>query len=161
MNPGDAKVSGGGYGFAFALGGALTRNLVLYGEVVMSRSVEPEVEIEGLPTGTATDFDAGLVGVGAGLAYYLSSNLYFSGTFAFSQFTITDEDGDEVADTQFGPGLSLSFGKEWWVSANWGLGAALNVQLARMKAHEPIVPGGETPVWSGLGVNALFSATFN
>jgi hypothetical protein len=54
----------------------------------------------------------------------LITSFYVSGTFAFSQISLQDENNDEVADTEFGPGLSLVLGKEWWVSDNWGLGVA-------------------------------------
>jgi cobalamin-dependent methionine synthase I len=36
LGPSDGKMSGGGGGFAFALGGALTRNLILFGELVQT-----------------------------------------------------------------------------------------------------------------------------
>jgi len=46
-------------------------------------------------------------------------------------------------------------GKEWWVSANWGLGAALRASFAR-------TPDKTTgSAWLGYFAAALFSATYN
>jgi hypothetical protein len=66
-----------------------------------------------------------------------------------------------VGDTEFGPGLSLVLGKEWWVSDNWGLGLAGQLYAARMKDRQPAFVGSETPTWRALGLNLLFSASFN
>jgi hypothetical protein len=160
LGPSDGKMSGGGGGFAFALGGALTRNLILFGELVQSIALDPKVEV-GDMSATAEDASATLIGIGAGLAYYMDNNLYLSGTLAFSQISIQDADNDEVGDTEFGPGLSLVLGKEWWVSDNWGLGLAAQLYAARMKDRQPAFVGAETPTWQALGLNLLFSASFN
>jgi len=160
LGPADTKISGGGGGFALALGGALTPNLILFGELLQSIAVEPKVEV-GDASATAQDASASLVGIGAGLAYYLSNNLYLSGTLAFSQISLQDADNQEVADTEFGPGLSLVVGKEWWVSDNWGLGMAAQLYAATMKDRGPAVAGGDAPTWQATGLNLLFSASFN
>ncbi|HEY0706170.1 MAG TPA: hypothetical protein VGG33_05200, partial [Polyangia bacterium] len=156
----DMKIAGGGGAFSFALGGAVTPNLILFGELLQSIAVDPDVEIAGQSSSTEGT-SASLVGVGAGLAYYLPNNIYVSGTLAFTQISLMDEDDEEIADTEFGPGLSLVVGKEWWVSENWGLGIAGQLYAARMKDRAPAAPGGETPTWQGLGLNLLFSASFN
>jgi hypothetical protein len=112
----------------------------------------------GRAEGQSTD----LFGIGAGLAYYMPNNLYLSGTLAFAQLSSGDEDNTETrSETDFGPGLSLTFGKEWWVSDNWGLGVALNLFVARMKDKEAAYPGFDKPVWRGTAVSLLFSASFN
>ena len=78
-----------------------------------------------------------------------------------SQISLQNADNEEVADTEYGPGLSLVVGKEWWVSDNWGLGVAAQLYAARMKDREPAVAGGDAPTWRALGLNLLFSASFN
>jgi hypothetical protein len=160
LGPSDTKISGGGGGFALAIGGALTPSLILFGELLQSIAVEPKFEV-GDASATAQDASASIVGIGAGLAYYLSNNLYLSGTLAFSQISLQDADNQEVADTEFGPGLSLVIGKEWWVSANWGLGVAAQLYAATMKDRGPAVAGGDAPTWQATGLNLLFSASFN
>ena len=60
------------------------------------------------------------------------------------------------------PGLSLVIGKEWWASDNWGLGVAGQIYMARMKDRVPEgFPGAEAPTWRALGLNLLFTASFN
>jgi hypothetical protein len=156
----DMTVSGAGGAFSFAMGGAVTPNLVVFGELLQSVAVDPKIE-SGSQTITSQDNSAAIVGIGAGVVYYLPNNVYLSGTLAFSQISLRDADDEEVADTKFGPGLSFVAGKEWWVSENWGLGAAGQLYAATMKDREPMVIGGEPPTWRALGLNLLFTASFN
>ncbi|HSV95873.1 MAG TPA: hypothetical protein VLM75_02945 [Spirochaetota bacterium] len=52
-------------------------------------------------------------------------NIYISPVLSLSA---TEYDGAALeGDSEAGGGLTLSIGKEWWVSDNWGLGAALFV----------------------------------
>jgi hypothetical protein len=148
------KISGGGGAFGIALGGLVSQNLVLFGELVSSIAVNPRVEFNGRNLGEA-EMDAGMIGIGAGLAYYLPSNVYFSGTFALTQVNIQDKDGTTVIETEFGPGASLLVGKEWWVSNNWGLGVAGRFIFASMKGKN------DGARWSAYGFNLVFSASYN
>jgi hypothetical protein len=155
----DARMAGAGYGFGFALGGAVLPNLILFGELLESAAIEPDVDVEGLPPLQA-QADAGANGVGVGVGYYFGPNLYLTGTLVATRMVSIDDDGDEIGRTKVGPGLSLVAGKEWWVSANWGLGVAVQLYLARTRDRAPTF-APETPLWRIRGLNALFSATFN
>lgn len=155
----DASVYGGGAAFLLALGGNVTQNLIIYGELLGEMAVNPTIEINDVEFDTE-DVSAGAFGVGVGLAYYLPSNIYFSGTLAAAQLSIqADQDGDgdteEVGETDFGPTFSGQIGKEWWVSDNWGLGLAGQVLFGNMKDGEADV------TWTTVGVGFLFSATYD
>jgi hypothetical protein len=158
--PTELKVSGSGGGVGIALGGAVSPNLVVFGEIVDSIATNPEVELQGTKLGRGKG-SAGIVGIGPGLAYYFDNNLYLSGTVAFTRLIVQDDDGKKVAETDYGPGASLVLGKEWWVSDNWGLGVALHAMFARMNDHVDTSYTKERPVWNAAGVNVLFSASFN
>lgn len=127
----ELTISGSGGAFSIAVGHTVAPNLVLFGELFDDVAVDPTVEINGEDLGDADDVTAGAIGIGAGLAYYFPSNFYVSGTLAMAKLSI-QEDGDEEADTDFGPGVSLQVGKEWWVANNWGLGVGLQVFAGTM-----------------------------
>ncbi len=150
----DYAIKGSGGAFGIAVGWAIKDNLILYGQLFDDIAMDPTVERDGVST-TANDTAAGVVGPGIGLTYYLMpTNLYLSATLGMTQLTI-QEDGEEVGETDFGPGLSAMFGKEWWVSANWGLGLAGQAFFGSMKDK------GGSPTWTTTAFAVVFSATYN
>jgi hypothetical protein len=155
-NTSKLKINGGGAGVSIAAGAAIAENLVLFGELISNRAVSPDVSI-GAGTGTLKDASAGLIGIGAGVAYYIMpANVYLSGAVITTKLTLDDKDGKTLNETQYGPGLDLTAGKEWWVSANWGLGVAAQLAVATMKDK-----GSGAPTWTAVGATIAFSATFN
>jgi len=151
-------ISGGGLGMDLAFGAAVARNLVIFGEIAVTSAESPTVKY-GNASPTTTPASVDLVGFGPGLAYYLEPlNLYFSGSLQFSRVTASDNSGssNDTADlTDMGFGASFMAGKEWWVSSNWGLGAATMLHFASMKLN------GYDGRMTATGVSILFSATYN
>jgi hypothetical protein len=157
----DASVRGGAGSLWVAVGGALTENLILYGELFGQGMDDPDVD--GTPIDSAA-VSASLAGIGPGVTYYfMPLNLYVSGTIALvgGSVQIEDEledDGRSERRTQAGLGLGLAVGKEWWLSGNWGLGVAGRVFGASME-DDDIVGGDST--WRAGGFALLLSATYN
>lgn len=155
----DTTISGAGPALSLALGGAVTPNLILYGEILSVRTSSPTVDSRYGSSGFGSDI--GLFGMGPGLAYYVQpSNLYVAGTVALSWITTnsTSSSFESSADgtlTDVGFGLAVTVGKEWWVSPNWGLGVAgaLHVASMRMQSVDARM--------TAEGISILFSATYN
>jgi hypothetical protein len=103
--------------------------------------------------------------IGPGAAYYLQpANVYLSATLAFTTLTLKDARNENRLETETGFGVSAMVGKEWWVSTNWGLGAALQLQLGTMKdrpVDRALVGGGDPPRWTTTAFTVAFSATYN
>ena len=155
----EVEVKGSGGTFGVAIGGAVTENLIVFGEVFDDITSSPTMEIDGTEFETSGDLAAGVVGMGPGIAYYfVPVNIYVSGTLAFAKLTF-QEDGEETGATEYGPGVSLMVGKEWWASQNWGLGVAAQVFAGSMKDEEEF--GGEEVTWSARAFAIAFSATYN
>jgi hypothetical protein len=160
----DWSITGAGLALAMAFGGALTPNLVLYGEVTGSVAIDPTQKLNGVAT-TLTDYDVSLAGIGPGAAYYLvPANLYFSGTVALFRLTkgyrgpssgSRSESHGGAIITDRGIGAAFMVGKEWWVSMNWGLGLAGIVHVASMK-----VTNDESRATAG-ALSLVLSATYN
>jgi len=157
---GPLRMSGVGLSESFAFGGAIRENVILFGEY----------SIEALPSGSVSGSGknpdtqkstATVLTFAPGIAYYFEPrNLYLSGSFGLA-FSMAEErlNGGGVTNIQHdsngGLGGNLTAGKEWWVSANWGLGAALRASFAR-------TPDKTTgSAWLGYFAAALFSATYN
>jgi hypothetical protein len=157
----DTTISGGGAALSFALGGAITPNLIIYGEVLSVQASNPTVDTGSGYGSSGLGGDIGLVGIGPGMAYYFeSANLYLSGTLAFSRVTTSSnsssvEYGGDGSLTDMGFGVALTVGKEWWVSQNWGLGVAGLLHVASMKMQSMDAR------MTAEGVSILFSATYN
>jgi hypothetical protein len=156
----EVSVNGPAGVFNIALGGNLSPGLIIYGELFGNAIVDPTVEVNGDEFETE-DASASIAGIGVGLAYYLPSNLYFSGTLSASQLRFTQEGPgvDDEYETDFGPAFTAQIGKEWWVSDNWGLGLAGQFLFGSLKDEDEDFGGDVT--WTTTGLSLLFSATYD
>jgi hypothetical protein len=160
----DQTIKGSGLGMNVAFGGAVARNLVIFGELTAISALDPTVEYGGSST-TVNDASLDLMGIGPGVAYYLEpANLYLSGAISLSQVTANDNSNNSSSSnnstdlTDFGFGLSLTVGKEWWVSTNWGLGISGMFRYASMKLNNTYYSEGDM---TAMGFALMFSATYN
>lgn len=147
------KLSGSGAGFGVSIGGMVVENFGIFGVISDTVASNPELEFDGETYDTKKDVSAGIVGLGAGVVYYVMPvNLYVSGALMADEFSI-QEDGDEIAHSDKGLGLELMVGKEWWASDNWGLGVAGALRFTSVSE--------DSTNWTGKGFNVVFSATYN
>lgn len=161
FNDQDLAIKGPSGIFTLALGGNISPGLIIYGELFGNAIVDPTVEVGG-DEAEVEDATASVAGVGVGLAYYLPSNIYFSGTLAASQLRWTQDTGTEdiEAETEFGPAFVGTIGKEWWVSDNWGLGLAGQLVFSSNKDDDEAI-GANDVTWTTVGLGLLFSATYD
>jgi hypothetical protein len=157
-NGNDLKVYGGGPSLGIAVGGAVVENLVLYGEFLFMSADAPTVELGGgSVNATGSTLVAGVIG--PGIAYYIAPvNIYVSATVGASKVQLQDSNTQSVqATSKWGLGVSAMIGKEFWVSDNWGLGAAMQFHYASMEDNVP--PPVQTIHANAIAL--LFSSTFN
>ena len=167
----NASVAGGGTSFAIALGGAINPHVIIYGTVTNSTASKPDGKISGPSpdynnkgrafglVGVGGYGNAGVVGLGGGMAYYLDSNLFFAGSLLGSRLFIDNDSGNTLARTAWGFTFEGLAGKEWWVSDNWGLGVSGQVLLGAMKDEG--IAGEDVATWTVAAFSVLFSATYN
>jgi hypothetical protein len=159
----ETSVSGTGGAFGLAAGVALAPNFIVYGELMANTALSPTIESGVLEVETSEDTAFSLIGVGPGMALYLPGNFYLSSTLAFTRLVLDPdtEETDDEATSDLGVTLTAAIGKEWWVSSNWGLGAALQLYGGAMKDGDAVNDNGEDVVWGAGGVLLAFSATLN
>ncbi len=108
-----------------AVGGAVSRHVTVFGEVLGSRATDPSVK-DSWGTRRTWRGTYGLVSLGPGMSYYFDQlNMYASGTL-----TITRLFGEEI-DANLGWGANLGIGKEWRAGARWRTGVVAVAQYAR------------------------------
>ena len=151
------KLSGGSLFIDMALGGSVTPNLVVYGEIVGHSILSPTYEMNGVST-TWDSTTVDLYGLGPGVAYYfMPLNLYLAGALLMQWVVLGDSNNSDVSTrlTNLGVGFNLMVGKEWWVSSDWGLGVAGAFLFGSAKDRY------QDTRWNSSGFAVFLSATYN
>ena len=153
------EVTGGGVMMDFAIGGALTENLILFGQLGVVSSVGPELSIKSESSSSVhsdDDVAASTAVLGVGLMYYFSQiNMFFGASLVRPSLELTFDNTSVRSES--GGGLHLRLGKEWWVGDEWGLGLALHAMGGRIPAQDEAK--GED--WEISTFALTLSATYN
>lgn len=151
----DLAIAGGFGSFGFAIGGALSENLILAGHLFGLSAVNPNLSTGGSITQT-NNTEVGISAVGPQLTYYfMPLDLFFSGTIGLSRLYATVQDAESKSN--FGLALQLGFGKEWWMGSHWGLGIAAQLSISANQDR----PDPNAPNWSTAALGIAFSTTYN
>ncbi|MCD6024454.1 MAG: hypothetical protein K0Q91_1370 [Fibrobacteria bacterium] len=114
---------GGGILADLKIGGAVRENLILSFDIIGRTITRPEVEMNGAVLDAPGDLAISDNSYGIGLTrYFMPHNLFVGGTVSVARMVSTVD--DEHFASKWGYGLHVKAGKEWWVSANWGLGVS-------------------------------------
>jgi len=128
----DATLSGGSGLLSVDLGGSLQPNLALHGRLSMNTVFEPNLSSsDGEDFGELDDTSLRFTLIGAGLTYYLPSNLYLTGVLGLSRAAF-ELDGVEY-DTLNGIGFSGDIGYEWPIGDSWGLDLGGRVEIHNVR----------------------------
>jgi hypothetical protein len=150
LSVGDTAISYGGFTENLAFGWALSPRIVLYAEMG---------GLFGVPSGSSPYGDFAVMATYSLRAtYYLPSNLFFGGGAGGGLMDIGGSKGKDsnARNSKMGLALRSEFGQEYWVSANWALGWALNLSFALAQDRDV-----SADTWTGIGLTAVFSATYN
>jgi hypothetical protein len=151
---GKGEANGTGIALSAALGGAVTKNVILCVRASMSDSETHYVDgARGYDLDGASAENA-MLGVGV-VSYLDDSNVFFGGTLGLTSFDVRGTFGRYI-DSRGRFGGALEVGKEWWVSPNWGLGGVVRASYGTVK--DLSIASG---VWRNLGVGLLLSASYN
>lgn len=148
------KMSGVSGLFNFALGGAVTQDLILQLDVSGVSTSNPKVKLNGVEQSNVSTAATSLVGLG--MTYYMSSNLYVTGAVGMAESS--NKAGGTTYKTDKGYGVNVIIGKEWWVSDNWGLGLAGQFLYTNCPDKEI---AGVKPDVKSTSFGLLLSATYN
>jgi hypothetical protein len=151
---GNVRYSGGGVFMYASAGHSIRRNLIFLFELQFSSVNEPRFWVDGRDlTGSSAVSTLTRAGFGPGVAYYFPSNLYASGSVTATSLGL--EGSGQMTQTDFGVGVRGAFGKEWWVSANWGMGVGAHLHFGNL----PGAPNGGR--WTTVEGGLTCSFTYN
>lgn len=146
-----------GGGFHFQIGAAVTENLILFGDIGGFTLTEPDVESGGISV-SSSNLDVTASGLGGGLTYYfMPVNIFVSGSVLASMNSLTFQGQDY--ESELGPSVFLSAGKEWWVGNSWGLGVAVFAEMGSTK-DKADATGSQADMKTRI-FGIAFSATLN
>ncbi len=154
---GSFEASGATGFFGLHLGYAVFENLILYGAVNGYSLSNPEYSINGVKTPVRVDNSIGVSNYGGGLAIYIPAvNAYLNADIGTATTKLTTSNGN--ATSRPGIGVNVQLGKEWWMSKNWGFGAALFYHYSSMDDE---VTAGVVPRITNSIFGLAISATYN
>jgi hypothetical protein len=148
----DLDISGATGDVNLAIGGMVTRNLALHATLFGWLASDPDISFLGSTETLAADVS--INGFGAGLTYYfMPVNIYISGSVGAASMTVESE--QTSGETDLGPAIDLTVGKEWWVSDSWGIG------VAGAFGYHSVPEKGITGDWTGTSFGIRFTASYN
>ena len=141
----DEDWSGVTLGMGLAIGGSPIEDLALHLDFQTTWLFNPKGEVNGI----------GMQALGLGATYYfMPLGFFVSGSAGIGWLAFENAEG-QSKDTSAGFAFDALIGKEWWVGADWGVGAA--VQLLYMHVQDYTDDEG----LNAFAVNALFTATYD
>jgi len=157
----EAKLDEAGLDVNVAVGYVVLPNLAVHGTLWGWGLNDPTLHITG-QFGSTSLSNHGIfemIAFGGGATYYLMPlNAYLSSSVGMGAFSGTDQlDGQ----SKHGFAVDVTAGKEWWVNADWGAGAA--VSYSHVSADDDNLGPANVPPGRITGTSwALrFTATFN
>ena len=149
------EAGGGSSELNFKIGGRVAENLMLHATFLGVRVAGLDVTYRGVNVFYKNSVEQmNLYGIG--VTYYMPMNIFVSSSLGAVAFVVDKANEGKVdASSDKGFGFQFSVGKEWWVSDNWGIG--VEAALTYGSANDQ----NDAGEMSGMGINVMFSATFN
>ena len=120
---GNYKISGGGLGLTFALGGTPTPGLTLGGELFFQQSSKPTVTFpDGSSLKAPNDLNFGLIGPFIDWYPNAEGGFHVGGMLGLASMTVSDPNGNTKDSRLSGGGGALSIGYDFWVGRQLSLG---------------------------------------
>ncbi len=127
VNYGETLINGSGTVVDVKLGGAICENFILHCTILSNATTGPKINsdywnISNVKTDNKYYVSDFMFGVGA--TYYNDYNFLFSASIGLASYSMVNEKEDIDITSDGGYGIQLKAGKEWWISARWGIGVA-------------------------------------
>jgi hypothetical protein len=118
------------------IGGGPVENLIVHGRLANHTIVSPDLTLDGRDLGEQERSSITAHLLGAGVSYYfMPTNLYATAAVGMSWLRFESSGGHQQY-TYPGFGLNADVGKEWWIAADVGLGAAARFWYTRAEQED-------------------------
>jgi hypothetical protein len=153
----DLQAAGAVFGDTISLGASIGENLQLAWDTTVFMGDATTGGQSRAQYSTGAFF--GLIQMGPAVSYYfMPDNIYIAGSFGLGGVFLSERrDGQAEVDhrMKMGWGATVSGGKEWWTSDNWGLGAVGRLTYAQSREETTGC------LFRGYNFTVAFSATYN
>ena len=151
----DGDRDGGVFEIDYKAGGRILPFTILHATVLQIRGgLDVHAEYRGMKKDNEYAEAMFLYGIGA--TYYIyPHNFFVTSSLGMVSFGLPEDSGKREARSEFGFGFQLGFGKEWWVSENWGIGASFAVNCGSVDEDE------EDFEFSAFAITLMLTATYN
>lgn len=154
-------IEGDGVLITLAAGATVAENLQIFAHLSETQIFAPRFRPNGAFSDDDADVSADIGSYGVGATWYHGpTNIYVTGSASLVSASLSEQpdENDDSVETRFrtdlGFGAALTLGKEWWVDAEWGVGAAITGQVSRIADQDQVT-------WHNGTFGLLFSATWN
>ncbi|MBO4435825.1 MAG: hypothetical protein J5791_02945 [Fibrobacter sp.] len=138
------------------IGGCVAPNVALHLTITEVQNLTDLELKDGTRTVATTSQTESLLLLGFGVTYYFLDNIFFTGTFGLSMFTIEESRNSNAGgSSEAGIGFQVGVGKEWWAGDEWGMGVMGTFTYGSADDKDDI---GEM---SAYAVGVKFTMTFN
>jgi len=153
----DASLGGIAAVYDLAIGYSLRPRLAVHVSYFGARAMAPRLKVDGNEVEPKDGAESSLNGLGAGLTYYLPSNLYLSPALGLGIIEGVDAKPAkrDVLNAGFAAGLTIGY--EWMLGDAWGLGAAASGYYFRARDKD----GPTDQAWQGFAFGPSLSITYN
>ena len=129
--------SGAGLQMDFRVGGVVSPNLVLTGDLLVRSTTNPTIRTAGASGSPTGNWSVGDAIFGGGLTYYfMPANIFLGATVGLGNFTRIHD--NKNYSTKLGLGFQVRAGKEWWFSKRWALGLTAGVTVLNAEDQDSV-----------------------
>ena len=151
----DGDGDGGVFEIDYKAGGRILPFTILHATVLQIRG-GLDVHAEYNKIKKDNEYAEAMFLYGIGATYYIyPHNFFVTSSLGMVSFGLPEDSGKREARSEFGFGFQLGFGKEWWVSENWGIGASFAVNCGSVDEDE------EDFEFSAFAITLMLTATYN
>jgi hypothetical protein len=146
--------SGLAQSLSVAAGASVTERIAVYASLYDSIASSPSARRSNDVVTEAGSIAA--LGGGLGAEYFfMPLNASVGARLGLERFVRRDSDDSPTALSSWMPGLTLTAGKQWWLSDNWGVGGVL--QLHWSTPLDAVSVDAFSTLWVVLGLSATYN----
>jgi hypothetical protein len=151
-----AEFYGGAGYLGFSIGGAVSSNLVIYGELWGMAAASPTGKFGGITVQANRNITLNYSGLGVGIGtFVMPANVFLGFSVDATRLGITNHDNGDQSNSDIGGALTLTLGKQFWLSPRLGLGVEVKGIAGTNKHNNNDNNSANYTTLTGMGLVAL------
>lgn len=151
-----AEAYGGAGYLGFSIGGAVSSNLVIYGEIWGMAAASPTGKFAGTTVQANSNITLNYSGLGIGIGtFVMPANVFLGVSVDATRLGITNHDNGDQSNSDIGGAVTLTLSKQFWVSERLGLGVEVKGIAGTNKDNNNDSSSANYITLTGMGLVAL------